>query len=625
MRARWNGRAPAARDGRGTPPAPVAATETIAVTAMVATAAASATPAPVASPGAPASARWGKGGTMLARCARVGLDTGKVLAFHAPMKADERTISKILTEQIRYEIPPYQRPYSWERENVQQFLDDVWEAYKADDTEYFIGSLITIEKERDRRYDVVDGQQRLTTLNLIFARLREAISNPAAKAQLGQRILPRDALTGETETPRLLLRKKDQSFFLKHVLEAKALPEDRDELEEPQKHLAENVEEIDAFCADKDDKTLRLFTRYLLDKVYVVFVTTDSWKSAYRLFNVLNARGMKLSNADLIKNSLFSQLGAQQAKRSDELEERWIELEQQVGIEELDTFFSHHRSALVGSKARGSLHEEIEPLIKATQGGLFAFLDAVLGSAKKYARIVDGEFTDISTLRSLRALQRVGYDEWIPALLAYLNSPAKGLPEPEFVGLLEKVTMQNWVRRLGRTARLTVYYQLIAAIQAGKRANEIRLIFQKNAQNKEFFELLGGDVYGKPFHLAVLLRLEEAMQDESVTKTYSDHITIEHVLPQTLTDKYWKDRFTEEEHNVWIHRLGNLAPLSGRKNYRAQNYDFDRKKKIYSDANKSVSFDLTKEIVDQPEWTVPKIKARQRRLMTMAKEIWTIA
>ncbi|QEL20756.1 DUF262 domain-containing protein [Limnoglobus roseus] len=107
------------------------------------------------------------------------------------MNAGERTIDKVLTEQICYEVPPYQRPYSWEEENVRQMLADIWEAYERNDTEYFIGSLITIEKDRDRHYDVVDGQQRLTTLNLIFAALRDRITDEAAKATLQNRILPR--------------------------------------------------------------------------------------------------------------------------------------------------------------------------------------------------------------------------------------------------------------------------------------------------------------------------------------------------------------------------------------------------------------------------------------------------
>src|ERR1700730_15888650 len=127
------------------------------------------------------------------------------------MKAKEPTTPKTLTEQACYEVPPYQRPYSWEKENVQQLLEDIWEAYEAKDSEYFMGSLITIEKERDLRYDVVDGQQRLTTLNLVFARLRDHITDDAAKAELGKRILPRNVLTDEAQTPRLLLRKQDQS------------------------------------------------------------------------------------------------------------------------------------------------------------------------------------------------------------------------------------------------------------------------------------------------------------------------------------------------------------------------------------------------------------------------------
>ena len=158
------------------------------------------------------------------------------------MKADESKIGQILTELICYEIPPYQRPYSWGKENVQELLDDIWEAYSENDDEYFIGSLITIERERDKKYDVVDGQQRLTTLNLIFARFRDHIQDNAAKEELGKRILPRNVLTGESETPRLVLRKKDQNFFRKYVLGSDPANQLRvNELEMPQRHMIEKI------------------------------------------------------------------------------------------------------------------------------------------------------------------------------------------------------------------------------------------------------------------------------------------------------------------------------------------------------------------------------------------------
>ncbi|MEO0455016.1 MAG: DUF262 domain-containing protein [Cyanobacteria bacterium P01_A01_bin.114] len=542
------------------------------------------------------------------------------------MKAEERTISQILTEQICYEIPPYQRPYSWEKENVQQLLDDLLEAYEAQDKEYFIGSLITIERDKDRLYDVVDGQQRLTTLNVILARFRDHIANGNIEKDLQQRLLPIDPYDDKLPEPRLSLRRKDQNFFLKHILEAEPIPEDKlRNLEPPQRHLIENASIVDAFCQNIDPQKLIQLTRFILKSVYVVFVITFSFQSAYRLFNVLNARGMPLSNADLIKNSLFGQLDGQIGE-SKKLEESWLELEDTIGIDRLDTFFSHYRTAITATKARGALHEEMEVLIKKSDNGPFVLLEAFIKSAEQYVRIAENDFSDSATLRSLNALERVRYDEWIPPLLTFLSHKVEGFSEPEFVELIEKITMQNWVRRLGRAARLTIYYQLIRAIRGQKSANEIREIFYKNAQNSNFLQFLGGDIYGQPFTNAVLLRLEEAAQDESVTKIYSGEITIEHVLPQALKDPYWIERFEPGQHQHWVHKLGNLALLSGRKNYRAQYFSFDKKKAIYLNKmqKKRVSFDLTKDICEQDEWTVCTIEKRHTDLLQLAQEIWFI-
>lgn len=542
------------------------------------------------------------------------------------MEAAERTISQILTEQIRYEIPAYQRPYSWEKGNVEQLIDDVWEAFEANDEEYFIGSLITIEREKGRLYDVVDGQQRLTTLNLIFSRLRDGVDEPA-KSELGRRVLPRNALTGEEETPRLTLRQRDQSFFRRYVLAGETVPEAvrkevAKEQDAPKQRIIENLEAIDSFIAQHNQKTLKLFANYLLSRVYVVFVTTASWQSAYRLFNVLNARGMALSNADLIKNMLFARLGGNAARSSD-LDEAWLELEEQIGIERLDQFMAHHRSSIVATKARKALHEEFEPLIE-TAASPFTFLDEVNTSARNYLRVLRNEFEVPAARRAVRSLKRVAFEEWIPPLLAFLNRPVADMPEGEFIDLLERITYQNWIRRLAFTARLTAYFQLITAIRAGKNADDIRAIFRANANDDEFRSLLDGEVYGRPFAQAVLLRLEEADQDESVTKDFGGKITIEHVLPQALKDAYWRERFTDDEHRLWLHRLGNLALLAGIKNYKAQYFPFDRKKKIYAERNNRVSFDTTKPILSADDWTKDLLTTRQADLVDRAQRIWSV-
>lgn len=541
------------------------------------------------------------------------------------MKAEEKTIGQVLTDQLRYEIPAYQRPYSWQQEHVMDLLRDIEEAYEGGDKEYFIGSLITIQKEVHQPLEVVDGQQRLTTLNIIFARLRDKIDNADAKQEVGKRILPRNPLTGQTETPRLTLRRTDQPFFRDHVLEGKPFDARKvDDLSAPQANMFNNMKKVDEFLEGRSQDFLKLFANYILHYVYVVVVKTESFASAYRLFNVLNARGMRLSNSDLIKNHLFRKLGDNDPRR-DELEERWVELEETVDIDNLDTFLSTHRMSILGEKVRRTLAEEYETLIRDDRGSPIEFLKALIDSAKNFDRIESRDFTASATLRALAALKRVLYDEWIPALLAFMNKPVAGLEESQFVSLLEKITMQNWVRRLGRTKRSTVYSRLINAINKGETADQVRKIFQESANNDEFFTLLQGDVYGLPSAQAILLRLEESMQDHSVTKSFSGVISIEHLMPQALKETYWKERFTEDQHRQWLHKLGNITLVSGRKNSAAQYYAFPKKRQVFLKRNETVSFDLTKEVCAEADWTLAKIEERQKKLTEAADRLWKIA
>lgn len=179
--------------------------------------------------------------------------------------------------------------------------------------------------------EVVGGQQRLTTLNLVFAQLREHLDDAAAKAEIGKRILSQDPLTGEKETSWLALRQRDQKFFRDHALEAKPISDAAAvDLDAPKRRLLGNTRAVAEFFADRDQVWLKRFAACLLRNVYVVLVRTENFRSAFRLFNVLSARGVDLSNADLIKNQLFNRLPASQPTAWEELEALWAELEEVV-------------------------------------------------------------------------------------------------------------------------------------------------------------------------------------------------------------------------------------------------------------------------------------------------------
>ena len=503
-------------------------------------------------------------------------------------------------------------------------MTDLEEAFEGKESEYFIGSLITIEHEPNKRYEVVDGQQRLTTLSLIFSRLRDRIEHEAAKQELGKRLIPSNPLTGETGTPRLTLRKVDQPFFVKYVLHGQsAAGLDRTDLDAPKKNLLSNMECIDTFFADKSQDWLKGFADFILAHVFVVAVTTENFHSAFRLFNVLNARGMRLSNADLIKNQLFARLGSN-ASQSENLDTLWVALEETAGLERLDSFLGIHRLTLVAEKARKSMAQEYETLLADGASSPIHFVEGLLESAKNFSKIIERNLTEHPTRQSLKALERVPHDEWIRPLLAFLNKAVPEMTQQEFVQLLEKITMQNWIRRLGNAKRNTIYYRVISAINHGASADAVRGVFREAANNADVKNLLNGPVYEFPSARAVLLRIEESMQDASVVKEFNGPITVEHVLPQIMKDDYWLARFTQDEHKKWVHCLGNITLLSGKKNSQSQNYSFEKKRKIYNEKNATVSFDMTKGICDHAEWTPHAVESRQEQLLHVAAKLWSI-
>ncbi len=549
------------------------------------------------------------------------------------MEASERTLGSLLTNNLRYEIPPYQRPYSWDENNVEQLLNDLWKAYEDKIPEYFIGSLITIELEKDTLYQIVDGQQRLTTLNLIFARLRDRVEEPA-KSSLGARILPKNDLTGEEETPRLTVRKKEKIFFNTYVLSGEPITEElqtklHNDLDAPKLRFTNNLRLIDRFFKNKSEEQLKLFADYILRYVYVVFVTTKSWESAHRLFLVLNARGMQLSNADLIKNSLFVKNDGKtiaskenKTERDDKLETYWLELEEAIGIDRMDQFFAHHYSSIKGKKPKKSIFTEFQELINISEDS-FSFLKGIIISAKNYARILDNDFAPEASL-SLRSLERVIFKDWIPPLLSYLNTPLKDFNLDDFIFLLEKITYQNWIRPLSVGQRKRVYFDIIDAINNKKTNIEIEEIFKKGSDNQDLKYHLNQDIYGKKYDKAILLRLEDAYQDKSVIKEYTGRITIEHILPVKMTDNYWNNRFTPEQHQKYLNSLGNITLLAGYKNSSAQNYAFDKKKISYSKPQDKISFDMTKEVLDNEEWGIKQIEDRQIAMIDNAIKIWSL-
>ena len=548
------------------------------------------------------------------------------------MDATEQNIGMLLVNTSNYQIPPYQRPYSWDKENIDQLLDDTWEAFVNRKNEYFIGSIITIKLGMDSNFEVVDGQQRIASINLLLCGLRDTIKDVDAKSRLNERVLFKGNLSDNLEKPRLTLRSKDQPFYIKYILGGDNLSENEIQNyqksdDSPKIKLYNNFVAVKKFLSNCEEQKLKEFADYILNKVMIVFVTTNSMESAFRMFNVLNARGMPLSNSDVIKNKFFEILTSSQFPNTiDEVESRWLELESRVSIKKMDEFLGHHLTTIYPRTSKVSIQREYSNLIKNQEIDPSVLLDEITESAGNYSRIINSSLektVDIVTL-SLESLNRVTFDGWIPPLMTYLIKPPKNLSVVEFVSLLEKITYQIWVLGLTPNNRFSIYRELILALNNKSDSSTIVKIFKSHSENVAFKNALNNYVYGYRFLKPILIRLEEYGQDSSVTKRFSNDITIEHILPQSLKDNYWKERFSEDQHAKYVHCLGNLVLLSSKKNLKAQNFDFNRKKDIFREQNNIVSFDTTKEILEIEDWDVDVITSRQKKMIEKAIALWEI-
>lgn len=550
------------------------------------------------------------------------------------MEAKECKIQDILTENKKYTIPAYQRPYSWGQDNAEQLIDDITQSYKSDEKEYFIGSMICINCGLNT-FEVVDGQQRLTTLSLILSSLKDLITHQGVKDDLQKRVLPIDVYSDETDEPRLRVRNKELPLYKHYILQGKPeyFPEKPTDTEQL---FIDNQKVIGNTLRQYGESELKKIAQYILQNVYVVFVQTDDVASSFRLFNVLNSRGLPLSNADLLKNTLF-EFARTENKDSSQVEESWAEIENLVGVSKLDKFLTLHKISEKKDRDRviqKGLDSYTSSLADEYGSDAVEMSLVLLGSAKNYTKVLEADFDDYGLKRRIASLSQLSNDEWIPPLVAFLNRVSRigDLDKnqfAQFVDIFEKVYMHGWLKKQVKSQREMVCYSALVAINNKLPFDEIINYVLQHADNEGFITALDSDLYEpRPNQVnlikSILLRYDLEQQDISVTKTYNGRITIEHILPQKLGNEYWTSRFREEEHAIWLHKLGNLTLISGSKNSEAQNSGFERKKAIYDKLNNKSSFDITRDICSLTDWNLDAITKRHEEMKSRLAKLWSV-
>lgn len=353
-------------------------------------------------------------------------------------------------------IPEYQRPYVWGYEEIHDLLDDLIYAMKEkQDSEYFLGSFVFQIKPANPdsgqeflENDLLDGQQRLVTLLLMMAVIRDLVDDSEVKQKCQAYIYQKaDTIENIPERNRLIfsVREGAQEFIDQHI-KPNLSTNNRtifDRIIERTgdisvKNMAKALLELRGFFAENGNIDLKNFLRFVATKVSMIYVATEDIEDAFRLFTILNDRGIPLRNSDILKAKNLGALESEADKKR--YAKMWEEAEGELG-DEFDRFLNHVRTILVKERARLSLLREFEdkiydpkeidkktrqrkpPLLKRGKD-TFALIEKYLGHYKNLLGGVNFDDTGGSyEFDNLVKVMLVGLPatDWIPPLLRYFE------------------------------------------------------------------------------------------------------------------------------------------------------------------------------------------------------------
>jgi len=546
------------------------------------------------------------------------------------IESDKRVLQKIFSPDFWFLIPEYQRSYVWQTENIIDLIDDLYYAFTyKNENEYFLGSLVLKRTNNDEftEYEVLDGQQRLTTFFLMFAVLRDLLENPSYKETLQQKIYQRaDELLMIPERQRITYQIRDdvEGFIKKYVIEENGTSLINELKEEQEKDNISITNMANALLVLREQlegkDNLDKFVQFILNKALLIYVATDNTEDAFRMFTILNDRGIPLTSADILKSMNIGYLNNDKGIKK--YAKYWEEIEGRYG-EGFDRFLNFLRTIIVKEKARSNLLDEFEEKIyklgKLTKGQ--ETLDFIKQYDEVYQNVIELEDNELSNqFKNLITIMKIGLrsEDWIPAIMFYY-AKFKHQKLEEFLKKLEFKFVGDWVVGVNPTPRLEGMNAILKAIERATNPEELFenvQIFKIDLE--EFKRNISGDIYNKQYAKYLLLKIEYLMSDNTVHLSGYKNISVEHILPQhPNAGSQWTKDFTEEEHKYWVDKIANLVLINKRKNSSLSNLDFSEKKERYLSGRIDV-FQANKVFIDQKnEWTPEVLQEREKEIVEM--------
>jgi hypothetical protein len=550
-----------------------------------------------------------------------------------PLEIRHVSLAQLLSNAQPFTMARYQRHYEWSKREMDELLDDLGEAYAehvADPARgafHFLGNIILYANPAGH-IEVVDGQQRLTSLTLLLAAARDVTPMPALSQALQQFLF---AHTPAGPISRLTLHRGDHEFLRDFILPPSSttvLANIEEAGGSSARHLRANAIAASAWMGSLSSSEQALFLRFALEQGRFVEITVGEEDDAFRIFETVNNRGRPIASEDVLRYALVEYATDDQIKRDAYLTQ-WDEIEAELGPKGMKRFIAGWRARVTkGTRPRQSLHRIVLDSFN-TPAEARAFLDTELsGDLSVFqeintanVRLAPGpDKARVDTL--LRSFALLDFDEWLPvvsdlvargrenpqrlatdlarverlAWYFYLNGGDKGIyldRRDRFGTLMKTVAADGTLDSLPRSSLLSV-----------EAAAKMRDILQSRLDPKWI-----------PLR-SLLVRLEMALAGDTVVINRDD-VTIEHVLPVRPKAKAWMSLYGNSQKTVtdFAERIGNLCLVSNGLNTELGNQTFPNKQRLMIADGVTARSPLAADIASEPKWTRDVIERRSKKFL----------
>ncbi|RPI79816.1 MAG: DUF262 domain-containing protein [Desulfobacteraceae bacterium] len=555
-----------------------------------------------------------------------------------------QTFRKLMGNGLVYRVPMFQRDYSW----TEQEWDDLWQDIVAmlepgGDQGHYMGYLV-LQSSDERNYDIIDGQQRMTTLSLIvlavLSNLRNLVelkvdaddnrrrADELRKTYIGYL----DPVTLISKSKLSLNRHNDQ-FYQSYLVPLERLP--KRNLKASEHLLRKSFEWFefnvkDRFGEQRSGSELAKFIDAIADRLFFTVISVTDELNAFKVFETLNARGVRLSSTDLLKNYLFSVVhgagGHEHEIRT--LEERWETIIGKLGSESVPDFLRVFWNSQNPLTRHADLFKTIRSSIKS-KADVFTLLRDMDRDADIYAALSDANdiMWDADQRKHIAELIMFNIRQPYALLLAARRT----LQDEDFKRVLRACSVvsfrYNVIGNLATSEQERVYNSIAEKISKKQLVNAIdiiralRSIYPSDEQFRGAFsekQIRTTSARNRQVIRYILFEIERQVANKAFDYT-SDKYSIEHILPEHPSDAWGS--FNDEQIDRCVYRIGNMTPLEAATNRDIGNKSYEDKKIGFEQSG----FEITKRVAgENNEWSQDRIISRQSWLANQAKAIWRL-